>query len=304
MTDLSTRLKETQSGGNNGDAPRLEIARYLDMCNNNGIPSFKWWDKDLKENQFLAKPFVGLFIGHAMQIEAYDKDAGKNGGTYSTSFYFTKADIVTLFEPTANGQKKKMTGTVEAIESELGRIRLNPKKRYCLFILTNSGLLCIRTNVSLAIDNISGIKDKLPYNMLLVTPKIYDPNDKSIKAAHKHLGKIAATNPPNYAHLSIAEEIQEEKVIQWGVFDVIDTFAKWKAYKQKTGKATEGESPNADQPITAEQQTNALYGGTPVSEQRNNIFQPPAAEQERSFKAPITLTPNQPPLSVDDDLPF
>jgi len=292
MSELTDRLKGAQSGGGS-NAPRLNVAAYLDMGNNEGRPAFKIYNKEEKKNIFLSKPILGIFIGHAMQIEAFDKDAGINGGTWSTSFYFNNSDHVTLFEPTKEGQKKKFTGNVEAVLSELGKIRLAPKKRYCLFILTEKGLICVRTNVTLAIADITKLKDDVSQKMILLVPKQYSAEDTSIsKKTHGFLGKIAATNPPNYANLITGEEINEEKAIAWGIFEVLEEWRLWKEYKQKTGKPTEGEAKEVDKSI-------ASGPDLPT----DPIYNKPAAQQTtaQAYQA------NQPPKEVETDftdLPF
>lgn len=248
MSEVTDKLKGLQGGA--GSAPKLDVEAYIDMGEHNGKAAFKIYNKEQKQNLFMTKPITGIFIGHAMTLESFDKDAGVNGGTWKSSVYFTKADKVVLFEP--NKDKHAFSGTVEEAVAFLSKKGLQTKKRYSLYILTDRGLLCIKTNVTLGINDSQAIKDKIYNYMVSLIPTIYSASDASIpKKVHGYLGAIAAKNPPKYAKMVIAEEINEGKVISWGIFEVIDQFKKWRDYKQSTGKVTESDKEPKDESIAS-----------------------------------------------------
>lgn len=247
MSTLSDRLKGAQGGGTN--APQLNVVAYIDMGESNGKAAFKIYDKEEKKNLFMSKPITGIFISHAMTFEAFDKDAGPNGGSWKSSVYFAKTDKVFLFEP-GKTKPDPFKGTVEEGLAFLTKRGLQPKKKYSLYVLTEKGLVCIKTNVTLGIGDANTCKDGLDQRMVSLIPTIYSANDTSIpKKVHGFLGKIAGTNPPKYAKMVLAEEINEEKAISWGIFEVIEEFKAWRKYKQESGKVTASDAGVKDESI-------------------------------------------------------
>ena len=248
MSTLSDRLRGARGGGTN--APKLNVEAYIDMGESNGKAAFKIYSKEKKENLFMSKPITGIFIGHAMTFEAFDKDCGANGGSWKSRVYFAKTDTVFVFEP--GKDKHAFKGTVEEALAFLSKRNLIAKKKYGLYILTDRGLLCIKTNVTLGIGDYNTCEKEIDQRMVSLVPTIYDANDASIpKKTHGYLGKIAASNPPKYAKMVLSEEINEEKAISWGIFAVIDEFKAWREYKQKSGKLTEGENGVKDESIAS-----------------------------------------------------
>jgi len=291
MSELTDRLRGAQSSGNN--APKLNVVSYIDMGANGNVPAFKIYSKEKKENVYMSRPILGIFVGHAMQIESFDKDAMISGGTWSTSVYFTKEDRITLYEPTKKGQSVKVKGTMDEVLAELSSRNLQAKKRYLIYLLTEKGLICVRTNVSLAIADLGKIKDDIYQKMVMLVPKRYSLDDPNIsKTTHGYLGKIAASNPPNYANIITGEEINEEKAISWGIFAVLDEWKAWKEYKATTGKATEGEAKTVDESIKSPDLPTDPVFNKPASQQTT-------AQSYQAAQAPTQLADNE-----VDDLPF
>ena len=294
MSSVSERLK--QSAGGFGSAPKLDVEAYIDMGEHNGRAAFKIYDKTTKQNLFMVRPITGIFIGHAMTLESFDKNAGVNGGTWKSSVYFTKTDNVHLFEPAKD--KSAFSGTVDAAIAFLSQKGLVPKKKYSLYILTDKGLLCIKTNVTLGINDSQSCKDQIFDHMVSLVPTTYDAKDASIpKKVHGYLGAIAATNPPKYAKMVIAEEINEDKAIAWGIFDVIDQFKKWREYKQSTGKVTDSDKEPKDESIKSPDLP--VYNNAPQAPTKNPF----------EWGAPAGNAPGKPNFNNDDqgvvdDLPF
>lgn len=248
MSTLSDKLKAAQGGGTN--APQLNVSAYIDMGQIEGKAAFKMYDKENKKQLYSTKPITGVFIGHGMTMEAFDKDMGANGGSWKTSVYFAKTDKLFLFEP--GKDKSAFGGTFDKVLAQLTKRGLQPKKKYSVYILTEKGLICIKTNVTLGISDSNVCKDGLADHMVSLIPTIYSATDTSIpKKTHGYLGKIAATNPPNYAKMVLSEAFDEARVMSWGILEVIEEFTAWREYKQKTGKVTQGETGAKDESIAS-----------------------------------------------------
>ena len=285
MSELTDRLRGAQGAGSS--APKLNVVGYLDMgLTADGKPGFKFYNKEEKKNMFIIKPLTGIFIGHCLQMEAFDKDARSKGATWNTSYYFQNSDMITLFEPSGDKSKVKMKGTAEEVRAAFGGVKLQYKTKYNILLLTEKGLLMVSTNICLAIGDISPLQKEIADRMLILVPSVYDPESKEIaKSTHKALGPLAASNKPKYARMILGEQINEEKAMSWGILAVIDEFKAWREYKQKFGKVTDGEQPVQNQSIASPDLPMAEPGQTVA--QAYQAVQPP---QESS--------------DITNDLPF
>jgi hypothetical protein len=233
MGQLQDRLKKAQRG-NAGNAPRLNIVKQLEIRVNDGKPAFHWYNPETKEDEYTTESIGGVFINAAIKITAFDRYLLAKGGTCFTSLYFSNADNVVLFEPTATGVKKVMTGTPIAIKEKLATIPgVQAKVSRILFILNESGLLAIKTNISIAIDQMKKYETDLGEKMIILTPTEYDINDPDISKVckEKHLGALAATNKPKYAKITMGDALDEDILESLNVIDVIDNFTAWREYK-------------------------------------------------------------------------
>lgn len=231
MTNYRDKLKESQGEGS--DIPRLDVDLHLEMKQSpNGKSSFRWWDGEKKQAMHSTKPITGILIGAAMVAEGFSRDLGNKGGTYKTSFYFTKKDSVALFGDGRVAAK----GTMEEIENWVSMNTSEKKlsKKRVLFIKTKQGFVAIATNLSLAIDNIKKFDREtfLDYAITL-TPQLYAPDDTAISqnCHEKYLGPLAATNPPTFAVISKGEAITDEMAAELNIEPFIDMYKAFKKYQ-------------------------------------------------------------------------
>jgi hypothetical protein len=97
--------------------------------------------------------------------------------------------------------------------------------------------------MTLGIDMVNGIGEKSQSNFVIVTPKVFSHDDKTIgRKAKEVLGKLAAKNPPAYAALSVGDEITDMFANAVNLGGVIDQFIDWKNYKMSAKVSTENDS--------------------------------------------------------------
>lgn len=235
MTNRRDRLRESQGGGN--QRTQLPIIKALEAKKVNEIPSFRAWNKELGEhgeNEIFTKPIQGILIGTAQFASAYDDNLGRNGGTYNSAFYFAdkKGYELAIFD---NVGKVAVSGTKEVVDAWVNENTTEHRLKVVkvLLILTASGMVSVKTNISLFIDNINGFdKDTFLDYMMVLTPVMYDPNDKNNSASLvKHLGKFAPKNPPCYAKISKGLPISYELSVEMGEDAAVAIFKKYKEEK-------------------------------------------------------------------------
>jgi hypothetical protein len=232
--------KEKMKSIGRGSSPKIEIARRLTVKMNNALPMFVEYDKETKENKFTAEVLEGVLLGNCMIMEAFSDTLGRNGGTYRSDYFFKK-DRVTLY---GNGEKV-VSGTADEVDAWVAKntSEKGAKKRMVLFILTSSGVVAITTNMTLGIDMVNGIGEKSQSNFVIVTPKVFSHDDKTIgRKAKEVLGKLAAKNPPAYAALTVGDEITDMFANAVNLGGVIDQFIDWKNYKMSAKVSTENDS--------------------------------------------------------------
>jgi len=276
MSDRRDQLKESQGQGS--QRLKLPVIKAYEAKNSDG-PAFKSWNKDKGEHgeqEVYLKPISGIYIGSAQVASAFDDNLGRNGGSYNSAFYFTN-DNLALFDPQG---KIVVSGTKEEVKTWCSQNttegKLSVKK--VLFLLTAGGLISVKTNITLFIDNVGTFeKDTFIDYLMKVTPAMYDPDSKEIgKKAHEFLGKFAKRNPPCYALITQGEAITDEMWDKWGASEVVDTFQQYKE-ERTAGKKAEASS---------EQETVENAGEGP----RNDI--------------PAHTEADIPPEAPEDDLPF
>jgi hypothetical protein len=232
--------KEKMKSIGKSSSPKIEIARRLTVKMNNALPMFVEYDKEAKENKYTAEILEGVLLGNCMIMEAFSDTLGRNGGTYRSDYFFKK-DRVTLY---GNGEKV-VSGTADEVDAWVAKntSEKGAKKRMVLFILTSGGIVAITTNMTLGIDMVNGIGEKAQSNFVIVTPKVFSHDDKSIgRKAKEVLGKLAAKNPPAYAGLTVGGEISDSFANAVNLGGVIDQFVDWKNYKMSARVSTENDS--------------------------------------------------------------
>jgi len=240
------KLKESQ--GDEKSFPKITTELNLILKENNGRPAFSFWDKDKEENVYSENPISGVLIGKCMVASIYDDALGMKGGTYRSTYYLTNKDEIALF---GNGGKIEVKGTIDELNAFANECTGNLSKKQVLFVMTTNGLIGVTTNITLAIGQFNSFdKDIFSEKEIVLTPKIYDPNDDSITPkTKKFLGKFASINPPKYASISVGKDIEGVD----GLEDAIDMFIEWKKYISNGGGVhAEEEIPQPSEDIPPE----------------------------------------------------
>jgi hypothetical protein len=217
------KLKESQ--GESISYPKITTSLNLEVKEQNGKPCFAYWDTTKEEMVYTSTPIEGVLIGKCMMASVYDDNLGSKGGTYKSSYYLTNNDKIVLF---GKGGQIAARGTIDEIEAFAVNLTGNLSKKQVILVQIESGLLAVITNITLAIGGFNAFdKDVFLTHNIVITPKLYDPNNKSIsEKTKKYLGKFASKNPPKYAEISIGKPIEE--II--GLGESIDMFLNWKKF--------------------------------------------------------------------------
>lgn len=192
--------------------PKIDIGLRITSKAKDGKPAFLWVTKDGNGNKTEThKPvkMTAVLIGSGITMSAYSPSHPPNGGSYRTTVYFTRNDIVTLFSPEG---KREFVGTPAQVEEYLGKKGSGkdkidtPKKQMVLYLVTDKGVMVeMRTNTTIAISQLKNIGSKNLEYMVEIQPKIYDRKDFG-EDVRKNLGKLADTNPPCYCDIRITSE--------------------------------------------------------------------------------------------------
>lgn len=275
---MSNSIKEklSASQGGNNQFVQLPLKYSFSMAEDEqSETAFKSWNKETEQNEFYYEPLKGIYIGGAMKLSAYDDNLGSKGGNYFSSHYVNKENIV-LFEP-GKTIKRVCQGNMEEIEKWIATNTTSraPRKKWCIFLLTEQGLVEVQTNITIAIDQLKKNKEAISERYVILVPTLYSPDNDLSKSCKEMLGKFATKNPPKYASLSTGELITEMDFENWDTENVIETFKEWK--KQKASIQTTAAEPKAEE-VISEEKEGEVFG-----------------------KAQI---PNINPAEIKDDLPF
>lgn len=280
MADFRDKLKESQ--GQASTFVKLPIVRTYDMKLVDGTVVFQYWNKAEEKNEGITFPIEGMYIGSAMMFNIFDDNLGRDGGSYISSHYFDR-NQVSIFKPEKGTYVRVYQGDLDGAEKFAGNTTGKQlKKKMCLFVLNEAGLMEIRTNIAIAIENMGKIKDGLSSNYIVLTPELYSPTDTTIaKRVHEILGKLAKGNPPRFARVTLGEPLREEDFNDWGASELVDMYKAYKAQQMAAPKPKAQEQP----PL------------------------PTLKEQSEAENKPMTyadnpLTNNEIPEDYKDDLPF
>jgi hypothetical protein len=231
MSNWRDNLKNAQSAGSK--IPRLDIVKTLSMSETDGKEiAFSYWDKEAEENKYIKTPITGVFIGKALRCSVFDDNYGKKGAYYSSALYLSNSRIA-MFSPS----KDLFVGSKDDVEKWLIEKGVGDslKVKMCLLIATKSGLIEVRTNTSIAIDQFNAFgQDVFLDNKVILTPSLYVESDPMIsKKAKNYLGKFASKNPPKYASISIGDKITDDDVVAYNVDKHAEDYILWKEFIQK-----------------------------------------------------------------------
>ena len=255
---------------------RLEMKD--DKSSGKGNTAFSYWDRDKEEKVFINKPLTGVLIGSAMKLSSFDKNIGRNGGTITSSIFYKLADNAIAF---ASGEIE-FKGTAGSIKEEILNQAGTCKTLRVYYILNENGLYEISTSISFSILEVGGIEPSLfSSNLAVLTPNIYNPSDSKFDARFKKiLGKLAETNKPRYASISIGETITDEYAEKIGLEPIIDKYTEFREY-------TSGQT-SVDGIIEGAEKSEATYQDI----------------EQGAFDGTPPMSMNDAPPPEDDDMPF
>ena len=231
------KMKQSQQQGN--DFPNFQshiIQRYDLSEDADGNTAFRRWDKTAEENRYIKEPLQGIYLGDALQLSAFSDEIGANGGTFTSSYYFTNDNKIALFKPTSKGYEKITSGDIKFIESYISdNATGNIKKRKIIFLLIKEGVISIETNLIIYISHINALrkvdKDVFIDNMMKLVPMRYDAANPCVdKRAQGFLGKFVIKNPPRYVDIETGKSITDKIIEEWGAEKVIDDFISWREF--------------------------------------------------------------------------
>jgi len=177
------------------------------------------------QNYDSSEPLVGVIIGEAMIFSAFDQSFGKNGATFRSAPYLDSNKIC-LFDPTG---KVAVKGTKDDCKAFIAK-NTNAKEKVSrlTYLKTKKGLYEITSNIVMAIDESKKSKGLWEDNVLSLTPRLYDPADKTLsKETHKFLA-IAKKNRPSHFFINVVEPITDEIAEDLGLVESYKMFNAWK----------------------------------------------------------------------------
>lgn len=191
---------------------------------------FFFYNKEKGVNVEITKPIKNaVYLGEANQLSSFSPKLGNKGGSYNSAYYL-KNDKISLY----SGSSLVTVGTKEEIAAYLNKVGADsPSVKKIIFLITETSLLAVETNMSLAIDQLTKSRNALAKNFIDLTPVVYSAQDQSISAkTHQLLGPLAAKNPPSFVRIDVKEELSED-VSSWVIGDltfeqIIDEFNKFK----------------------------------------------------------------------------
>jgi len=284
MSDWREKLKASQGEGSAYPDFLKNIQGRFEMKDNGkGETAFSYWDKEKEGRIFISKGFSGVLIGSAMVLSAYSDNIGVNGGTITSSVFYSYKDRGVAFSM----GKKVIEGTMADIKDYMYRETGGVKNLRVYFVLTAKGIYQISTNISFSIFEINKLEPGVfQTHLCTLTPSTYDPEDKQFDNGFKKiLGKFASKNKPRYASISVGAVITDELAKEFNLVAYLDKYEEWKEFTTQGNVADEGEINGAEKSQTSEQEV----------DDANNGYQ--------------HTTADAPPMEIEgenpsDDLPF
>jgi len=240
---VKDKLKGSQNPSGLGDAPMFNIDKRLDIKVNpeSGKVCFRFWDKNATTDNgtgaevFSSRVLQGVFVGDAMRMSGFDQGMMRS---LESSVYFSNNDSIAIFEPShAGGGVKVFTGNSEECKMFLKKRGIDASVHKILFVHTETGTKAIRTNMTIAIDQLKAMKKEFENNYIVLTPQEYDPSTPTVsKKGKEYLGPFAAKNRPKYAEISVGDEMTEEDLVALNIEQVIEDFLAWRTFVVNKGK--------------------------------------------------------------------
>ena len=262
------RARQAQGGGASLKLPIL--IHFEAKADKAGKPGFKWLDKNVEDPQKRVKSMKsavnGYLLGTANMLTYFCTELNRS---YRSAFYWSNK-YITLYKPSARGSELVVKGNKEEVEAWLAQNATgNIKVHKVLFVLTESGIVTMETNMTLFIDQVKSFdRDTFLDYMIVLSPKKYSPDDQSITNDAKGiLGPFAETNPPTYANMGRGEEITDELFKAREIAPNIDAFNAWKDERvERSEGRTEETEPATAGPQPAQEGTDDAPDPAPPAE--------------------------------------
>jgi len=246
---LKDQLKERQA---KESIPSFKPDAYLDVRKNDkGKPAFQTWDSEKKEAVYSTAAIEGYLIGKAFVTQGFDAGWGSKGGTFKSTPWFNKKNIVALFNPAGDVAVKDTVEFIKANMDEFSEGTVLPKTYLYYYVLSKKTgqVLAVKTNTTIGIDQVNQFQGQDITNdyYIKLKPTTYDPEDDCISnKAKKMLGSLAKSNPPKYAKLVQGPLLDEAELEKQGVLDIVDKFKEWEAHLNKSGDVVVEEKTKED----------------------------------------------------------
>ena len=288
MSNWKDRLKNNQGGQE--EAPKLGAIYHFEMKKNenrNNEVGFAYSKKDEQgnyETKFIHKPLEGILLGTAMRLSAFSSELGRNGGSYKSDYYWDRKNIK-LYNPIE--KKVACEGTMEQIEAFcVSNAENKGSKRQVLFVLTKLGVVTVTTNLTIAIDQYSVVRNNTAENFIKLTPELFNPTTSKVSSSgQKYLGKFAKKNPPVFASIELGRTITDEDAVNLKLGEVLDTYETWLNYKRKA---------------SSDLAENEVEGARPSSYNPHTDFNVGDAHDARENAKDPLLNGSEPVSTVDD----
>lgn len=282
MSNWRDTLEDNQSSGS--DYPKIEVAFRMDVKNKDGKAYFVYWDSTNEKQIMIDRPLEGVLIGSVMQLNCFDQNYGKNGGSYYSTPFVSKNNRIALFNP---ANTLEAVGTCDELAIHLQKeIDKKPSLKRILYVAGTSGLIAITTVLAIDIEMMKSFSQETFLDFCIkITPELFIKDNNDFSARVNKALKIAA-NPPAFARIEQGVQIMDEMVKELKVEENADMFSKWKKYVQK------GEGETAEE-IESKNQSATDKKVEEFSQQQNS-------GSEQTPLPPIPNAPDEP----SDDLPF
>ncbi len=216
---MNNSLKDLHAQAMGEQSARFERS-YLD-CKDS---SFSWWDNEAQQRKTSKDPIIGIIIGEAMKLEVYSTREEK---FYRSNYYLNSRDVK-LYSP--DGKLVKQGSLKEISNYAIASLGSHPKKKKVLWIATEKGVVELRSNLVLAIDQLKPFSrdNKVSYTFKF-TPHLYEPTDIDVSNSTKEiLGKIAAKQPPTFVKINKHEQITNLIEDRYQLEEKLTSFIDWR----------------------------------------------------------------------------
>jgi hypothetical protein len=290
MSNWKNELKDSRSSS--GNFTRMEVDLKLEVRNDkDGNPSFHYFDKtkgENGENMYTYKPLVGVIIGEANMLSAFDE-----AGSFRSSDFFSNNDTIIVFQ---RGEKV-FSGNRDQCDQFLKQNSRGGRGKMIkvIYVLSDSGkMIRVETNMSLAIDQIMRVRSIMDDKMGVCKLDSYSEDHKYIsKRTKESLGSLAKKNPPAFLLMEPGAEITDDFAEKNDLVGKVKNFAK---YRSERTSANIPKEPSAI--------------GSGKAEEKEFIFD--AEDRKNRERAASTSAPKHHDVSQQnirganesDDLPF